>query len=101
MAASSRRSSRRRFAEYLEMRRKRLAEAKAAGVAPPEPDKPVKKRGRSFFSLFAEFWGLLRGHRRRVIAALGTLTVSAELSLLFPASMKFVFDYILGQGGPA
>ena len=102
MPASSRRSSRRRFADYLELRRKRLAEARAAGVEPPEPDKPVKRRARNFFSLFAAFWTLLRGHRSRVIASLGTLTVTSLLALVFPASIKVALDYILNERpGPA
>ncbi|MEX2219972.1 MAG: ABC transporter ATP-binding protein [Phycisphaerales bacterium] len=99
---SSRRSSRRRFAEYLENRRKRRAEAKAAGVAEQGPDRPIQKRARSFLTLLRAFWILLAEHRPRVIAALGTLTISALLALVLPAGIKPAIDYILSETpGPA
>src|SRR3954470_4261230 len=105
MPPSSRRSSRRRFAEYLENRRKRAAELKAAGVIDAgwgQSDKPIKKRGRSFFRLFAQFWGLLGEHRWKVIASLATLSVAALLGLLLPAGIKPAIDYILSERpGPA
>jgi ATP-binding cassette subfamily B protein/subfamily B ATP-binding cassette protein MsbA len=50
---------------------------------------------RSSWRLFAEFWGLLRGHRPKVIFALGTITVATLLKLAPPAATKIVIDYVL------
>lgn len=61
-----------------------------------------RKRARSFWTLFAEFWGMLRGKRGRVLAALATLTVSAVLALTLPAGTKVAIDYIITDApGPA
>src|SRR5687768_16427346 len=40
------------------------------------------RRSRSFFALLAAFWGLLRGHRATLGAAMCTLSVSTLLGLL-------------------
>jgi ATP-binding cassette subfamily B protein/subfamily B ATP-binding cassette protein MsbA len=101
--AENLRSSRRRFAEYRRRRREAMK-----GVEPEKPtpmeqkDARAKKRSRTFWSLFAAFWGLLGPHRPKVIAALGTLTGSASLILIAPAATKFALDYVItDHPGPA
>ena len=88
--------SKSRFLDYLRRRKDKTwsamdkAEAQAAEVAreqaarglpvrdqPKKSDKPPMSR--SFGTLFREFWRLLRGHHRTVIAALGTLSLSTGL----------------------
>ncbi|MCC6660108.1 MAG: ABC transporter ATP-binding protein [Phycisphaerales bacterium] len=91
-------SSRRRFRDYREKRRA------AGSVALADSGKPDDKRRRSrtFFQLFGAFWGLLPGHRRWVIASLGTLSVASTLALVMPACTKIAVDYIiLGKPWPA
>jgi len=61
-----------------------------------------RRRQRSFFALFAAFWGMLRGHRLPLAAALGTVTVATLLALISPASTKVVIDYIVTDNpGPS
>ena len=87
-------SSRRRFTEYLKKRR-----AAGAEIIAPETGKPDDKRRRSrtFFQLFRDFWTLLVGHRRWVVASLCTLSVSALLALVMPACTKIAVDYIIDR----
>src|SRR5437879_5258954 len=54
------------------------------------------KRSRTFTRLFIEFWGLLAGHRRVLIAALLTLSLSTVLGLVPLYGTKLVFDTVLG-----
>jgi ATP-binding cassette, subfamily B, bacterial len=90
------RSSRLRYLDYLSARRR----VKRDQAVEPEwggssEQRKAKKRSRSFWALFGEFWGLLRGRRGRVVAALSTLTVSAMLALTLPAGTKIAIDYII------
>ncbi|MHC4874896.1 MAG: ABC transporter ATP-binding protein [Planctomycetota bacterium] len=93
------RSSRERFDTYLH-------DLKASGYARPKGDSGKGHHGksigedstprlRSAWELIRRFFGLLKGHRRSLTIALGTLTVSKLLSLLPAASTKFVVDYVL------
>ncbi|MEX0819865.1 MAG: ABC transporter ATP-binding protein [Pirellulaceae bacterium] len=54
-------------------------------------------RSRSFFELFREFLKLLRGHRRAIVFALATLTVSTMIKLVPPLSVKLAIDYVLAD----
>ncbi|MFG0283951.1 MAG: ABC transporter ATP-binding protein [Phycisphaerales bacterium JB039] len=92
-------SSRRRYADYRQRMRER-------GRADPEPDAPEspqkRRRTRSFFTLFAAFWGVLAGHRHMVALSLITLSVATGLGLLSPLVTKVAFDYVLtNTPGPA
>lgn len=98
---SGSRSSRHRYAEYLEKRRRTRREAKSrgkAGAAEPASgtaDPRSRKRTRSFFVLLGELWRLLAGWKGLVIAALATLSIQAGLILLIPASTKAAIDYVI------
>jgi ATP-binding cassette subfamily B protein/subfamily B ATP-binding cassette protein MsbA len=94
-------SSRRRFAEYRNQIRQRKNAGEAVEVSPhgvsPGAGRSRKlgDRQRGFGELFVRFWGLLRGHRGAVVAALGMLTVSTILRLIPPAGTKVVIDSVL------
>src|SRR5438477_11991905 len=97
-------SSRRRFAEYLEKRRKAVREGQPVGHTSDPDDHQNKRlrRHRSFTRLFTEFWRLLGPRRPLVLAALATLSVQALLVLLLPACTKAAIDYIItDKPGPA
>jgi ATP-binding cassette subfamily B protein/subfamily B ATP-binding cassette protein MsbA len=93
------RPSRTTYREY------RAADAEGRWTPPGEADDPRAarpSRGRSFFALAGGLWGLLRGHRLTVAAALLTLTVSTAIALTTPASTKIAIDYILTDNpGPS
>ncbi len=55
-----------------------------------------QQRERPSVELVASFFRLLHGHRATVAMCLATLTVATVLSLIPPASTKFVVDYVLG-----
>lgn len=55
------------------------------------------QRHRNFRVLFGEFWSFLRGHRRTMIFALGTLSISTLLGLVPLYGTKLVFDNVLGD----
>jgi len=86
------RPSRLRFREYRRRLRDRRREG-AANVSAPHRRKSDQPR--SFWRLFADFWGMLRGHRLAVLFALATLTVSTLLALIPPAATKLVIDNVL------
>lgn len=52
---------------------------------------------RSAWELIRKFFDLLKGHRRAVLFALATLTVSKLLSLIPAATTKFIVDYVLTE----
>ena len=94
------RSSRRRFRDY----RRTLKRRGARGL--PEADLPADlpvarvrsaTRHRSFWRLFREFWGLLRGHRRVIVANIALAGLGVLLGLAPLASPKIVIDYVLGE----
>ena len=59
---------------------------------------PLHQRSdRSTRELVIAFFQLLRGHRRAIALALGTLTAATVLALIPPAATKFVVDYVLGD----
>jgi ATP-binding cassette subfamily B protein/subfamily B ATP-binding cassette protein MsbA len=60
-----------------------------------DKDALVSRSYRSFWSLFAEFWKLLRGFRGRIIFGLATLTVSTLLALIPPLGTKIAIDCAL------
>ncbi|MFM9995584.1 MAG: ABC transporter ATP-binding protein [Phycisphaerales bacterium] len=93
-------SSRRRYVEYLKDRSRRLEEGRDDGslafVQKGDAGKPGRPpRARTFGQLFRAFWRMLLGHRGRVAAALGTLTVAAVLILLMPVCTKFAIDHVI------
>lgn len=92
------RASRRRFQEAQADLRARPG-AGAPGRPDVESPRP-SRRQRSFWSLLAQFWGLLRGQRGAVVFALVTVTLSALLGLVPPAATKFIVDTVLGDAPP-
>jgi len=81
-------SSRQRFVEIRNRHNSGLG-----GVASPQN----QRSDRSTRELVTAFFQLLRGHRRAIALALGTLTVATVLALIPPAATKFVVDYVLGD----
>lgn len=95
-------SSRRRFTEYYERRRRAAAEERIAERQEARDRATAKPRKRSFERLFAAFWRLLAGQRHKVAAALATLTIATGLGLAVPYSSKLTIDYVLTDNpGPA
>jgi ATP-binding cassette subfamily B protein/subfamily B ATP-binding cassette protein MsbA len=87
------RRSRQRFADYRRGLRERERNGRPhAGAG----ERNRRQRPRSFWQLFAAFWGMLAGHRRCVVFALVTLTASTLLALVPPAATKVVIDNVLG-----
>ena len=81
-------SSRQRFVEIRNRHNSGLG-----GVARPQH----QRSDRSTRELVTAFYQLLRGHRRAIALALGTLTIATVLALIPPAATKFVVDYVLGD----
>ena len=81
-------SSRQRF---LEIRDRQSSGQK--GAATPQH----QRSDRSTRELVTAFFQLLRGHRRSIALALGTLTAATILALIPPAATKFVVDFVLGD----
>src|SRR5271154_4444438 len=104
-------SSRLRYRAFIAERRAARKGANAAPengspaprLADEDPNSPRRlRRSRSFWSLLSAFWDLVRGHRLVILACVGTVTISALIGLVAPASLKVVFDYILNDTpGPA
>ncbi len=100
MAAAGRKSSRRQYSDYRrEVVKNRLEAHDEAPISyhssvPAHVKRP--KRSRSFARLFAEFWRLLRGHRKMLMAALGMLSLSTICGLVPLYGTKLVFDNVLG-----
>jgi len=97
-------SSRTKFVAYQAQRKSDPNWAtqpnKGATDAGKPGGKPAKhKRSRSFFALFKSFWALTKGkaenHRPWFYLALCTLTITALVGLVIPASTKVAIDYIL------
>lgn len=91
-------TSRRRFGEYLRdlPRRRKAGEFDVVTSVSGHSVRPLTPRNRSFWTLFNEFLGLLKGLRLQLAFALGTLSVSTLLKLLPPAATKIVIDNVLG-----
>jgi ATP-binding cassette subfamily B protein len=99
-------SSRRRFTEYFDKRKRAAAAERVAARSKLDADArdkaAAKPRKRSFPALFSAFWGLLRGDRHRLVFALATLTVATGLGLAVPYSSKIVIDFVLTDSpGPS
>jgi len=86
-------SSRAKYAEYREKRRREPAGDARRDESGSTSERP--KRSRSFFELFARFWALTRPHRPYIYLSLFTVTVTAAVGLLIPASTKIAIDFIL------
>jgi ATP-binding cassette subfamily B protein/subfamily B ATP-binding cassette protein MsbA len=94
------RSSHRRYSEYrakLKERRRNKETDDGASFHSGGPERKKHKRSRSFFKLFVQFWGLLAGHRRMLVLALGTLGISTLLGLIPLYGTKIVFDSVLRE----
>lgn len=100
------RTSRARFAEYLRRRAEQARKSRAQGAeskpsgayegAEGDPNAPDRvRRNRNFWTLFREFWVMLRGHRLMVAACIATVTLSVLAGLVLPAGTKVAIDYIL------
>lgn len=90
------RSSRFRFGAYLRKRRLHGAEERVhERVDQSQEQKRASRAKRSFVGLFGAFWGLLGGHRLRVVLSLVTLSGAVWLGLLMPLSTKIALDYII------
>jgi ATP-binding cassette subfamily B protein/subfamily B ATP-binding cassette protein MsbA len=85
-------SSRRRFAEYNAKRRAASPKVGAESGKKPKPARP-------FGALLSEFWRLVGegGHRRAVLFALFTLTITSGITLVVPASTKLAIDYVISE----
>jgi ABC-type bacteriocin/lantibiotic exporter with double-glycine peptidase domain len=102
------RSSGRRYRDYRAKlkQRRRQKDAAAAAAAhgdaivpgpPPSPEDKKKhyKRSRSFTTLLAQFWGLLRGYRGLLVSSLLVIGISQLLGLIPLYGTKIVFDSVL------
>ncbi|QDT08599.1 ABC transporter ATP-binding protein [Planctomycetes bacterium K23_9] len=90
-------ASRRRFNEYRDTIRERNARKerpKPHGRSEHHPTK-IGDRDRGFLELLSEFWRLISGHRRRVIASMALLTLGIVLKLLPPVGTKLAIDTAL------
>ncbi|HSV13375.1 MAG TPA: ABC transporter ATP-binding protein [Tepidisphaeraceae bacterium] len=103
---ASLRSSRRRYLDYRtrlkERRRRRDAAAKGDADIPAagghgQTDRKNRPRSRSFLTLLAQFWDLLRGYRRTVIIVLIAASLSTLLGLVPLYGTKIVFDNVLND----
>ena len=93
-------TSRIRFERYLDGLRARRRAARSHRIATTREgrDKSLQ-RSRSFLELLRIFLGLLGRHRRAVVFALATLTISTTLALVPPAATKFAIDYAFSGTG--
>jgi ATP-binding cassette subfamily B protein/subfamily B ATP-binding cassette protein MsbA len=93
------RSSSARYERYKQEVRKRRqqknVDESASALAPPSRHERTK-RTRSFWTLFRHFLRLLRGFHLTIALSLVTVTISAALALVTPASTKLIVDQVLG-----
>lgn len=82
-------SSGRRYREY----RSRRENHPTPEHDPARPQ--TQRRGRSFLTLFLEFWRLLGAFRFYVIASLVTASMATGLSLVVPLLTKFAIDFVI------
>ncbi|XZE21197.1 ABC transporter ATP-binding protein [Pirellulaceae bacterium SH449] len=96
-------TSKSEYVEYLaglaerrkERQKRREVESFHASMSSKEKDALVSRSHRSFFQLFRSFWGMLRGHYKKLLVGLFTLTISTGLALIPPLGTKFAIDYAL------
>lgn len=96
------RSSRQRFSDYLrslQVRRSGGSSSSSAenGTQRPAHGRRTSARARSTMQLLEAFWDLLRGQRRAMAFAIGTLTIATVLALIPPAATKLIVDTVLGD----
>jgi ATP-binding cassette, subfamily B, bacterial len=96
-------TSRFEYQEYTEeLRERRRDKSKKtemdsyhATMSGKDKDALVSRSHRSFWKLFAAFWGQLKGFRGRILFGLATLTISTILSLIPPLGTKLAIDCAL------
>lgn len=90
-------TSRKRFTEYQQelVRRREQGQTPGGFHSTRSDDEKSTPRSRSFWVLITEFWREMGDHRRKVVFALATLTVSTLLGLIPPAGTKLAIDYVL------
>ena len=96
------RSSRRRYVQYrADAKAGKLDEQRSkgggGGWGPWGGELKRRKRSRSAWTLFREFWRLLAGNRALLIAAVATLSLSVLIGLVPPYGSKLIFDSVLAQ----
>lgn len=90
-------TSRQRFLDYRnELAERRSNEKSRHNTNAPDNE---ERQQRTFWQLLSQFWGIIKGHRGKVILAMGTLTVATLLALIPPAGTKFAIDYVLTEPG--
>jgi ATP-binding cassette subfamily B protein/subfamily B ATP-binding cassette protein MsbA len=100
-------SSRGQYESYLQTLEKRRKEKPLdAGSSGPHgggggggdgQSKPKRKRSRSFWTLFAEFWRLMRGFQGTMVWALVMLSLSTAFGLIPMYGTKLIFDSVLKE----
>ena len=95
-------TSRFEYRDYLAEIRKRTKEKSGkeldsfhATMSGKEKDELVSRSHRSFWQLFASFWGLLKGFRGKILFGLGTVTIATILALIPPLGTKLAIDCAL------
>ncbi len=88
-------TSRQRYDDYREELRQRAEQPTKKQSHKSKAGEVSEDKQRSFWQLLSEFWRQLAGHRKYVIWALATLTVSTLLGLLPPAGTKLAIDHVL------
>ena len=89
-------SSRLRYDKYRRSLKTHQSTDPASTDAISQQRRRVSLTGqRSSIQLLKHFLNLLKGHRGRIAAALGTLTIATLLNLAPPAATKIVVDYVL------
>ena len=90
------RSSRSRFAAYIERRRSQRHTQEVHESVDDTLQKARDTRSkRTAMGLLAQFWKLLDGFQLTIVASLATLSMAVVLGLAMPMSMKVAIDYII------
>jgi ATP-binding cassette, subfamily B, bacterial len=96
-------TSRFEYQAYLQELKERRKEKKKTSefdsyhstMSGKDKDALVSRSHRSFWKLFVEFWGQLKGFRGRIVFGLVTLTISTVLALIPPLGTKLAIDCAL------
>ncbi|MCH8211548.1 MAG: ABC transporter ATP-binding protein [Planctomycetes bacterium] len=90
------RSSRRRYEQYRrDLKTDQSTDSLTGDATTWHRQRTALTGQRSSLQLLKQFFGLLQGHRTRIAAALGALTIATLLNLAPPAATKIVVDYVL------
>ncbi|MHC5115427.1 MAG: ABC transporter ATP-binding protein [Planctomycetota bacterium] len=90
------RTSRQRYRQYrVDLKAHETEGSKHTAAAHAKAKGPHGQR--TFFQLFAAFYGFLRGSRAIIAFSLLTVTIATGLKLIPPAATGFVLDYVLGD----